>query len=81
MEAFIKKQGSTPEKFAELCRQAIDEAEDENVQQFVNVLCDALDYQTFIELARDKEKRAYFLKIITAYGQQLALAAKEAAKS
>ncbi len=81
LEDFIKKKGSTPEKFAELCRIAIDEAEDENVQEFIDVLCQATDYQTFIDMARDKEKRAYFLKIITAYGKQLSDAAKDAAKS
>jgi len=70
VEAYIKEQKSTVDQFYELCRTA-NKMGDSNTATFVDVLMKCLDFQTFVDLAKDSAKQQYFYGIMKSYGKMI----------
>jgi len=70
LEDYLKSQGSTSEKFYEMCSDA-QKAGDDNIEAFVTILTQMLEFQTYVDLCRDPEKRKHVKQILGLYSKML----------
>lgn len=70
LEDFIRSKKSTPEEFYAICKKATD-MEDDNIQTFLDLLFQMLEFRTFMDLTRDPQKRAFVKQILAHYSKAL----------
>lgn len=70
LEAFIIAHKSTVQEFYDMCAQA-QEMGDENIESFITILTQMLEFQTFMDLCRDQQKRVYVQQILQNYAKVL----------
>jgi hypothetical protein len=70
LEQFIESKKCTVEEFYAMCTKA-QEMGDENIEAFISILTQMLEFQTYMDLCRDKNKRAYVQQILKHYAQVL----------
>ena len=62
LEDFIISKKCTVEEFYDMCAKA-QEHGDENIESFISILTQMLEFQTFVDLCRDKAKRQYVQQV------------------
>jgi len=69
LEDYLVSVGSSSQEFANICQSA-NYASDPETIAFIDILNGVFDYVTFIEMARDKNKKQYVFSIINMYKKQ-----------
>jgi hypothetical protein len=70
LEEFIVSKKCTVEDFYGMCEKAAEHG-DENFESFLSILTQMLEFQTFMDMCRDKAKREYVQQVLKQYAKML----------
>lgn len=70
LETFILARKCTVAEFYNLCAHA-QEMGDDTIETFVTILTQMTEFQSFVDMCRDKHKRAYVQQILAQYAKML----------
>lgn len=70
LEEFIVSKNCTVDDFYGMCQQAAEHG-DENFESFISILTQMLEFQTFMDMCRDKAKREYVQQVLKQYAKML----------
>ena len=70
LETFILDRKCTVAEFYSLCAKA-QEMGDDSIDTFVTILTQMTEFQSFVDMCRDKQKRAYVQNMLVQYAKML----------
>ena len=70
LEKFIISRNSTVEDFYSRCKLA-QEMGDDNIDAFISILTQVTEFQSFVDLCRDPNKRKFVSGVLKQYGKML----------